>query len=381
MTEQSTGLVAVDAGGTSTRAVVFHPPGQCLGYAVAGSGNPTAVGPETAAASVAESVMGALRRAEVPSTRIRLVVLAMAGAGRTSVAAEIRRRLAGIGLDAPLVFESDLLATYFSGTHRPDGYAVIAGTGAGAIRVEDGRQGAVGCRRPGADHGGGAGAVRRPAGPARRLRRAGVRGRRGRDRRPHPRRRGRSARADPHRRQVPHRLGSGGARRRHPGARPQGRRSARRRVWREGGPCRGRRGRRRLRPRPPPRRDIRRRGRVPTVDDLTHRGALSSHGCGTIGRWRGWQVPVHPVSGAFVRVGRRECPKICKFPPLRGDTAGQRPFPEKSGSGFWLLRGRVTIRLTSWRMKSARSEPYVVRRLPRARPNWLKEMDDTWQHG
>jgi glucosamine kinase len=143
MTEQPTGLVAVDAGGTSTRAVVFHPPGQCLGYAVAGSGNPTAVGPETAAASVAESVMGALRRAEVPSTRIRLVVLAMAGAGRTSVAAEIRRRLAGIGLDAPLVFESDLLATYFSGTHRPNGYAVIAGTGAGAIRVEDGRQVAV----------------------------------------------------------------------------------------------------------------------------------------------------------------------------------------------------------------------------------------------
>ena len=44
MTEQSTGLAAVDAGGTSTRAVVFHPPGQCLGYAVAGSGNPIAVG-------------------------------------------------------------------------------------------------------------------------------------------------------------------------------------------------------------------------------------------------------------------------------------------------------------------------------------------------
>jgi glucosamine kinase len=142
MTERFTGLVAVDAGGTSTRAVVVHPSGRCLGYAVAGSGNPTAVGPETAA-SVAESVMGALRRAEVPSTGIRLVVLAMAGTGSTSVAAEIRRRLAGMDLDAPLVFESDLLATYFSGTHLPDGYAVIAGTGAGAIRVEDGRQVAV----------------------------------------------------------------------------------------------------------------------------------------------------------------------------------------------------------------------------------------------
>src|ERR1044071_424819 len=143
MSERSTELVAVDAGGTSTRAVVVRPPGCCVSYAVAGSGNPTAVGPETAAASVAESVIGALRRAEVPSTRIRLVVLAMAGAGRASVAAEIRRRLAGTGLDAPLAFESDLLATYFSGTHRPDGYAVIAGAGAGATRVEGGRQAAV----------------------------------------------------------------------------------------------------------------------------------------------------------------------------------------------------------------------------------------------
>src|SRR3954464_2177766 len=106
MTEQFTGLVAVDAGGTSTRAVVVHPAGRCVGYAVAGSGNPIAVGPETAAAAVAESVTGALRRAAVQSSRIRLVLLAMAGAGSTSGPAEIRHRLAGMGLDAPLVFES-----------------------------------------------------------------------------------------------------------------------------------------------------------------------------------------------------------------------------------------------------------------------------------
>ncbi|HEY2877698.1 N-acetylglucosamine kinase [Nocardioides sp.] len=143
MTEQLIGWVAVDAGGTSTRTVVVDPTGRCLGYAVAGSGNPIAVGPEAAAASVAQSVRHALGEAEVPSARIRQVVLAMAGAGSTSVAPEIRHRLAGIGLDAPLVFESDLLATYFSGTHLPDGYAVVAGTGAGAIRVEDGRQVAV----------------------------------------------------------------------------------------------------------------------------------------------------------------------------------------------------------------------------------------------
>src|SRR4051795_13552442 len=119
MTDQFTELVAVDAGGTSTRAVVVRPPGQCLGYAVAGSGNPVAVGSQAAARSVSESVTEALRRADVPGARIGLVVLAMAGAASASVAPEIRRRLAGIGVDAPLVFESDLLATYFSGTYRP----------------------------------------------------------------------------------------------------------------------------------------------------------------------------------------------------------------------------------------------------------------------
>jgi glucosamine kinase len=143
MTEHLTGLVAVDAGGTSTRAVILDPTGHCLAYAVAGGGNPTAVGPETAAASVAASVTDALGKAELPSTQIRQVVLAMAGAGSPSVAAEVRARLAGAGLDAPMVFESDLLATFFSGTHHSDGYAVICGTGAGAIRVQDGRQIAV----------------------------------------------------------------------------------------------------------------------------------------------------------------------------------------------------------------------------------------------
>ena len=72
------------------------------------------------------------------------------------------------------------------------------------------------------------------------------------------------------------RLGSGGARRRHPGARPSGRRSTRRRVRRGRGPDRDRRRRRRLGPRPPPRRDPRGRGRLRRGDDLTRRRPLSS---------------------------------------------------------------------------------------------------------
>jgi N-acetylglucosamine kinase-like BadF-type ATPase len=143
MAEQLAPLLAVDAGGTSTRAVVVRPSGECLGYAVAGGGNPVSVGSQAAADSVAQSVRESLRRADVPGSQVGLVVLAMAGAGSSSVAPEIGERLTDIGVDAPLVFESDLLATYFSGTHLPQGYAVIAGTGAGAIRVEDGRQVAV----------------------------------------------------------------------------------------------------------------------------------------------------------------------------------------------------------------------------------------------
>src|SRR4051794_29995119 len=99
MTEQLTGMVAVDAGGTSTRAVVLDPAGHCLGYSVAGSGNPIAVGPRTAAGSVAVSVTGALAQAKLPSSGIRSVVLAMAGAGSPSVAAEVGAQLADSGLD------------------------------------------------------------------------------------------------------------------------------------------------------------------------------------------------------------------------------------------------------------------------------------------
>lgn len=136
-------LLAVDAGGTSTRSVVLGAEGHCLGYAVAGSGNPTAVGPPAAAGSVALSAAEAMRKAGVRGTRVQLVVLAMAGARSTSIAEEVRRSLGEIGIDAPALFESDLLATYFSGTYEPDGYAVVAGTGAAAIRIEGGEQVAV----------------------------------------------------------------------------------------------------------------------------------------------------------------------------------------------------------------------------------------------
>lgn len=133
-------LVAIDAGGTSTRSVLVEPSGRCVGYGRAGSGNPTAVGLDAAAASVATAVAAALDTAGVGPDRVDSVLIAMAGARTNSPIAAITAALAQVGVDVPLQIEGDLLAVYFSGTHQPTGCAMVAGTGAAAIRVEDGRQ-------------------------------------------------------------------------------------------------------------------------------------------------------------------------------------------------------------------------------------------------
>ena len=138
-----TELLAVDGGGTSTRSVVVDGSGRCLGRGRSGSGNPVSAGPERSAASIVASASEALAEAGVPAVRLGLIVLAVAGTGSGSHRDELRRRLADAGLRARVVFESDLLAMFAAGTHRTEGYAVVAGTGAAAIRVEGGRQVAV----------------------------------------------------------------------------------------------------------------------------------------------------------------------------------------------------------------------------------------------
>ncbi|MEP9384054.1 N-acetylglucosamine kinase [Nocardioides cheoyonin] len=132
-------VLAVDAGGTSTRTVVVDGSGRCLGYGRAGSGNPTSSGPAAAAGAVAASAAMALEGAGVPASELSLVVLAMAGHRSAGPLDELHRGLEREGVTAPVVFESDQLAMYFSGTHLPQGYGVVAGTGAAAIRVEDGQ--------------------------------------------------------------------------------------------------------------------------------------------------------------------------------------------------------------------------------------------------
>jgi glucosamine kinase len=133
-------VLALDAGGTSTRALVVDAGGRCLGFGRRGSGNPISSGPDAAATSLAASGLAALASARCAPGDLDLVLLAAAGAGSSAHREDLARRLVDAGLTGRLVFASDLLATFCSGTHRLAGYGLVAGTGAAAIRVADGRQ-------------------------------------------------------------------------------------------------------------------------------------------------------------------------------------------------------------------------------------------------
>jgi N-acetylglucosamine kinase-like BadF-type ATPase len=140
-------LLGVDAGGTSSRAVLADATGRCVGYGMAGGGNPVSWGPELAARAVGQAVARAMAtardRGALPrgagDLRLGSVVLAMAGGSGWASSDPIDAELRALGLTGTVTVESDLLATYCAGTAAPDGYALIAGTGSAAIRVRGGR--------------------------------------------------------------------------------------------------------------------------------------------------------------------------------------------------------------------------------------------------
>ncbi|SEP78984.1 N-acetylglucosamine kinase [Microlunatus flavus] len=128
-----TRLLALDAGGTSTRAVALDDDGRVLGLGRSSAGNPTAAGVVPAAEAVvaaAGAALGARARADV-------AVLAMAGEQSDAFRSLVEQGLAAYGVSR-VVLDHDLLALFCSGTAALEGYALIAGTGTVAARVRDG---------------------------------------------------------------------------------------------------------------------------------------------------------------------------------------------------------------------------------------------------
>lgn len=134
-------MVGVDAGGTTTRALVTTLSGERVGEARSEGSNPNAHGARTAAERLSEAVGLALDQAGARARRT--VAAAVVGlAGVSSLREEdVRDRMARALIDAGLpsgcgVFTGDDEVAFASGTPAADGTVLIAGTGAIATRIE-----------------------------------------------------------------------------------------------------------------------------------------------------------------------------------------------------------------------------------------------------
>ena len=130
-------LLAIDIGGSTSRAVLVDRQGNCLGLGRNGGGNPGSNPPELAAAAVVAAAAAAVAEVGAPLD-IKVAVLAMAGPRHDDVRRLIEDGLRRLGLSGDLVLTSDTPAMLPSVTAATSGYCVFAGTGSGAIRVRDG---------------------------------------------------------------------------------------------------------------------------------------------------------------------------------------------------------------------------------------------------
>ncbi len=136
-------IVAFDAGGTSTRAVIVDRTGACLGYGTAGGGNPVSSGIPAVRTALRTALQRAAQQHGAGATNYSSAVIAMAGSSAQTPAETFTAGLSDLGLRGDLVIESDLLAIFSSGTYHDRGYALVAGTGAIAARISSGRLDAV----------------------------------------------------------------------------------------------------------------------------------------------------------------------------------------------------------------------------------------------
>ncbi|WP_367133026.1 N-acetylglucosamine kinase [Saccharothrix sp. HUAS TT1] len=131
-------VVGLDAGGTSTRALVLDLDGTRLGTGVAGGANPNSHPPELAAGHVRQALTAALDGLD--AAKVEAGVLGMAGSSKLTdpaVAALFEQAWRGAGLRCPMRVVTDCEAAFASGSAAPDGTVLVAGTGSIAARIAD----------------------------------------------------------------------------------------------------------------------------------------------------------------------------------------------------------------------------------------------------
>jgi N-acetylglucosamine kinase-like BadF-type ATPase len=131
-------LLAVDVGGSTTRAYLVDEAGQCLGHGRNRGGNPASNTPDAAATAMIAAMEAAVADAGGGPFEIVVAQIALAGPQAHVALAKLEAAFRALGLSGPIVFAGDLLAMFASVTLATDGYCVVAGTGAGAVRIRDG---------------------------------------------------------------------------------------------------------------------------------------------------------------------------------------------------------------------------------------------------
>jgi len=133
----STALLAIDVGGSTSRALLVSEAGLCLGRGRNTGGNPASNTPDGAAAAIISAVEMALAEAARPLD-IAVALIALAGPRAHVAEARLETAFRALGLSGKLLFSGDLQAMLASVTAAENGYCIVAGTGAGAARIRAG---------------------------------------------------------------------------------------------------------------------------------------------------------------------------------------------------------------------------------------------------
>ncbi|GAA4537483.1 N-acetylglucosamine kinase [Amycolatopsis samaneae] len=132
--------IGVDAGGTSTRAVVADATGVVRGSGRGEGANPNAHEPAVAAGRIADTILAAL--GDLDPADVRACVVGMAGVSKLSdpaIAAVFAAAWDRIGLRGVVRTVTDAEVAFASATSSPDGTVLVAGTGSIAGRIRDHR--------------------------------------------------------------------------------------------------------------------------------------------------------------------------------------------------------------------------------------------------
>jgi glucosamine kinase len=137
-----TAFLAIDVGGSTSRATLVDAGGVCLGRGKNRGGNPASNTPDLAASAIIAAAESAVADAGGP-LEIGVALIAMAGPRVHVAQTRLEEAFARLGLAGPLIFTGDLHAMLASVTASTSGYCIVCGTGAGAVRLRNGEIDAV----------------------------------------------------------------------------------------------------------------------------------------------------------------------------------------------------------------------------------------------